>query len=278
MSWSRCIVLLLLSGPSWAAGEFVIGVGGEGDSLDGVAAAVFGDVAVGDETWLAASAAYTSVDLNFRDTLTTWYADLGLDHNFGPFGVRVGAAYWGDDDVLDSTDARLAAYVRSERAYLSFNYEFRDFELVLPALDIFARREVQFDANGIGLSGRLALSDNVGAHFGGISYDYSVDLRIDENRPIVDYISVSRLSLVNSLVDYRANVGIGVDIGSRHLEFDIAQWRGAVTGSKTNSYSVRFLTPIGNRSDIEFGLGYDDSENFGEATIFSVYLYFYGGG
>ena len=38
------------------------------------------------------------------------------------------------------------------------------------------------------------------------------------------------------------------------------------------------MTPIGNRSDIEFGLGYDDSENFGEATIFSVYLYFYGGG
>ena len=236
MSWYRCIVLLLLSGPSWAAGEFVIGVGGEGDSLDGVAAAVFVDVAVGDETWLAASAAYTSVDLNFRDTLTTWYADLGLDHNFGPFGVRVGAAYWGDDDVLDSTDARLAAYVRSDRAYLSFNYEFRDFELVLPALDIFARREVQFDANGIGLSGRLALSDNVGAHFGGISYDYSVDLRIDENRPIVDYISVSRLSLVNSLVDYRANFGIGVYIGSRHLEFEIAQCRVAVTGSKTNSY------------------------------------------
>ena len=168
--------------------------------------------------------------------------------------------------------------MRSERGYFSFNYEFRDFELDLPELDIFARREVRFDAYGIGLSGRFSMSDRVGAHFGGIAYDYSVDLRVDENRPIVDYISVSRLSLVNSLVDYRANVGIGVDIGSRHLEFDIAQWRGAVTGSKTNSYSARFLTPIGNRSDIEFGLGYDDSERFGEATIFSVFLYFYGGG
>ena len=278
MSWSRYIVLLLLSGPSWAAGEFVVGVGGEADSLDGVAAALFGDVAVGDETWLAASAAYTSVDLDVRDTLTTWYADIGLDHSFGPAGVRIGAAYWGDSDVLDSLDARLAAYVRSERAYLSFNYEFRDFELDLPALDILPRRELGFDANGFGLSGRVSLSDNVGAHFGGITYDYSVDLRIDDNRPIVDFISVSRLSLVNSLVDYRANVGMGVDIGSRHLEFDIAQWRGAVTGSKTNSYTVRFLTPLGHRSDIEFGLGYDDSESFGEATILSVYLYFYGGG
>lgn len=268
----------MLSGQSWAAGEFVVGVGGEGDSLDGVAAAVFGDVAVGEETWLAGSAAHSSVDLDLRDTLTTWYADLGLDHNFGPVGFRFGAAYWGDSEVLDSVDGRLAAYVRSDNGYLSFNYEFRDFELDLPELDIFPRREVGFDADGFGLSGRLSLSDTVGAHFGGIIYDYSVDLRIDENRPIVDYISVSRFSLINSLVDYRANVGIGVDLGSRHLEFDVAQWRGAVTGSRTNSYSLRFLTPIGNRSDIELGLGYDDSERFGEATIFSVFLYFYGGG
>jgi hypothetical protein len=278
MSWSRGIVLLLLSGPGWAAGEFVVGAGGEGDSLDGVAAAVFGDVALGEKTWLAASAAHTSVDLELRDTLTTWYTDLGLDHNFGPLGIRIGAAYWGDSDVLDSVDGRLAAYVRSDGGYLSFNYEVRNFELDLPELDIFPRREVEFDANGFGLSGRLSLTDNVGAHFGGITYDYSVDLRVDENRPIVDYISVSRLSLVTSLVDYRANVGIGVDLGSRHLEFDVAQWRGAVTGSRTNSYSVRFLTPIGNRSDVEFGLGYDDSERFGEATIFSVFLYFYGSG
>ena len=34
----------------------------------------------------------------------------------------------------------------------------------------------------------------------------------------------------------------------------------------------------GFRYDIEFGLGYDDSENYGEVTVFSVFLYFYGGG
>ena len=30
-------------------------------------------------------------------------------------------------------------------------------------------------------------------------------------------------------------------------------------------------------SDIEFGFGYDDSENYGEVRIFSIYVYFYGG-
>jgi hypothetical protein len=58
--------------------------------------------------------------------------------------------------------------------------------------------------------------------------------------------------------------------------FDVAQWEGAVAGARTNSYSLRFMTPIGDRSDIEFGIGYDDSDTYGEVTVFSVYLYFYG--
>ena len=41
---------------------------------------------------------------------------------------------------------------------------------------------------------------------------------------------------------------------------------------------ARFLVPIGRRNDIEFELGFDESENYGEVTVFSVLLYFYGGG
>ena len=89
-------------------------------------------------------------------------------------------------------------------------------------------------------------------------------------------ISVSRLSLINTLVDYRANIGLGIDFGLRRLVFDVAQWEGAVAGARTNSYSLRYLTPIGNRSDVEFGIGYDDSDTYGEVTVFSIYLYFYG--
>ena len=43
---------------------------------------------------------------------------------------------------------------------------------------------------------------------------------------------------------------------------------------------IRYLDveeAIAMANDIEFGLGYDDSENYGEVTVFSVFLYFYGG-
>jgi len=276
MCWSRCLLLLLLSGNSWAAGEYVIAGGVEADSADGMAAALFGDVAIGDDTWLSGGIARSNVDLELRDELKTWYADIGIDHYFDPAGIRLGAAYWGDDDILDSVDLRTSLYFRGESGSLSLDYEFRDFELVLPQVDRFSRRRATFDAHGIGIAARLDLTERVDVSLKGIAYDYSVNLRLDPNRDIVNVISVTRLSLINSLVDYRANVGLGIDFGLKRLEFDIAQWEGAVAGARTNSYSLRFLTPVGKRSDIEFGIGYDDSDTYGQVTVFSIYLYFYG--
>jgi hypothetical protein len=40
--------------------------------------------------------------------------------------------------------------------------------------------------------------------------------------------------------------------------------------------TLRLLTPLSEKTDIEFGLGYDDSDLYGDVTFFSVYLYFYG--
>ena len=278
MSLPRYAALLLLSTNAWAAGDYVIAGGVQADSADGIAGVVLGDLAVGEKTWLSAGIARSSVELPVRDELETWYGDVGLDHFFDPAGVRLGLAYWGDNSVLGSTDARASLYVRGSSGSLSFDYEFRDLELELPEFDFIRRRQVNFDANGFGLGARVDLSDRVDVRFKGMSYDYSVNLRLDPNRDIVNLISVTRLSLLNTLVDYRASLSLGIDFGLRRLEFEAAQWEGAVEGSTTNSYSVRMLLPIGRRNDIEFELGFDESENYGEVTVFSVLLYFYGGG
>ena len=62
MSWPRCFALLLLSGNTWAAGEYVLAGGVQGDSADGIAAVLLGDLAVADETWLSAGLARSSTD------------------------------------------------------------------------------------------------------------------------------------------------------------------------------------------------------------------------
>lgn len=277
MSWRKTIALLLFASNALAAEGYVLGVGLEGDSAEGLALSAVGDVALTGNTWLTGSLAKSKLDLPERQTLETLYADLGLDHWFDPVGIRVGAAYWGDSDLLDSVDWRGSLYWRGDRATLAVDYEFRDFTFELPPINMFPGRTARFDAQGIGLSGRFELTDNVGLSYYGINYEYSIDLGTDRNQAILELLSFSRFSLINSLVDYSAGAALGVDIGLQRWLFELATWKGEVDSSVTNSVTIRLMTPLGDKSDVEFGLGVDHSELYGSVTFLSVYLYFYGG-
>ena len=277
MSWRKSIPLLLLASNALAAEGYILGFGLEGDSAEGLAASVVGDVALTSNTWLTGSLAKSKLDLPRRQTLETLYGDLGLDHWFDPVGVRLGVAYWGDSDLLDSVDWRGSLYWRDDSAMISADYEFRDFNFELPAFDAFPGRSARFDAQGIGLSGRINLSEKASLNLYGMDYTYSVDLSTDRNQAILELLSFSRLSLINSLVDYSAGAALGVDAGLQRWLFELSTWKGEVDGSVTNSATIRLMTPMGEKSDIEFGLGVDNSELYGTVTFLSVYLYFYGG-
>ena len=278
MSWRKASALLLLAGNAAASEGYLVGAGLEADNSDGSAATLFGSVGLSERTWLSAAAARSNVEMPLISDITTWYGDVELDHHFDPVGVRVGAAYWGDADILKSNDLRGSLYWTGETVTLSGDYEYRDFRFILPATDNFAGRTLRFDAHGIGLSSNIDIGDNVSVGLSGIRFDYSVNLRIGDNRRILDLLSFSRLGLINSLVDYRAVASLAVDVGERRWQLGASQWRGAVDGSETRSLTARLLTPLGDSTDIEFGIGVDDSELYGTVTFFSVFLFFYGGG
>ncbi len=276
MRWFKLTLLLLLAGPALAAEGYIVGIGAEADSDDAMAASLSGELGVTKNTWLSAAVAKSSADLARGLTIDTVYADIGIDHWFDPIGFRLSAAYWGDSDILDSNDARGSLYWRNDKVTIAADYEFRDFSFNIFRDDLRPGQDFEFHANGAGLSARFALSDSVDLSLSGIDYDYSVNLRIDANSRIIEFLSVSRLSLINSLIDYRARASLGIKSGNQRWNLDLATWKGEVAGSRTNSTTLRFLTPLSNRSDIEFGLGFDDSDDYGTATIISVFVYFYG--
>lgn len=279
MSSSRYIVLLLLAGNAFADGNgFLLGGGIEGDSDDGFRGSVVAGIGLGEETWLSGGYSQTSVELpNGRD-IDTQYADLELDHFFDPIGVRVGASYWGDPDILDSNDWRASLYWRGDKVTLSGEYEYRDFDFSVPSIDLASVREFTFDADGVGLRARFEVSDDVSISLSGKTYDYSVDFVPNENTDVIRLISVSRLSLINSLIASRAGLELSIDRGLKRWEIDASTWKGEVDNSRTNSLTVRYMLPMTGKTDIELGLGYDDSDIYGDVTFFSVFLYFYGGG
>ncbi len=281
MCWPRAQLaglLLLVAAALHAEEGYIVGAGLEGDSDGGLALAAMGEIGLGDKTWIAAAVARNANDVEFGADLETWYADLGIDHFRDPVGVDVGVAYWGDSDALDSTDWRASLYWRNDRFSIAGDYQYRDFSFLFPATDRFPGREVGFDANGVGFSTRYDISDSLSVGLSAMNYDYSVNLRLDRNRGLLQLLSFSRLSLINSLIDYRATATLGIDVDKRRWQLDIGTWKGEVDDSTSRSATVRLQNPLTDTTDIEFALGVDHSELYGNVTFFSVFLYFFGGG
>lgn len=258
-----------------AAEGYVLGFGAEGDSADGRAITAFGDFSIGEKAWFSVTASGAETKGILRDN-NTLFADIGIDYWWQPFGVKLGGSYWGDADILDSRDARASIYLRGAAGSISADYEKRNFEFDLQS-DLLRGRTVKFDADGIGFNTRLALGDNVNAYLGGMYYDYSRNLRIQQDIDVLAFLSRSRLSMINSLIDDRMNAGVDFKFGLRSIDVTAGKWQTAIDGSTVNSYSIGFLTPIGDRTDAEFRVSFDDSKTYGRATAVSVYLYYFGG-
>jgi len=276
MRWFSATFLFLISSPLWAAEGYIVGIGAEVDNADASSASLSGEIGITAKTWLSGALAKNSVDLPRGITLDTVYADFGVDHWFDPVGVRATISYWGDSDILDSRDYRGSLYWRNDKVTLTGTYERRDFSFDVFRDTLRPGQDFEFSADGLGLSARVTLGESVDLSLSAMDYTYDVDLRIDANRPILDYLSVSRLSLINGLIDYRARVGLGVDVGNQRWSLDLGRWKGEVDGRETHSATLRFLTPMGKKSDIELGLGVDKSSGYDTVTLFSVYLFFYG--
>lgn len=258
-----------------AQGGYVLGLGGEVDSEDGRAFSLFADYGISEDTWLSAMVAKT--DTSGRpDGLDTIYADLAFEHTFRLIGGRLGAAYWGDNDILDSNDLRGSVFVRARKSSLTFHYERRDFDFVF-AQSPETVRTVEFSADGIGASGWLKPTENTTLFLSGMSYDYSRDIRLQPRIDTLRFLSSSRLSLMNSLIDHRISGGFEYRFGQKSVDVTAGSWQTAVDGGKVNSISIGFVSPIGSAADLELRLALDDSENFGNLVAFAITLLYFGG-
>lgn len=278
LSFKRRIALLLVlsqCGYAVAGDSHVMGFGVEGDTTDSLAFSAFADFGITKKTWVSVMAAKAQT-VGLTDQLDTVYGEIGLDHYFGPVGIRLGTAYWGDNEVLDSFDIRGSFYMRSEAVTVAVDYEKRDFDFIFTLGPMSERRQVGFEADGFGLSLRANTSERTGLFIRGMAYDYSVDLTQLQNISDLRFLAASRLSLANSLLDHRVDAGIDFKFGLKQLSLEVGSRQTAVDGGRVDSISVGFLFPASDASDIELRVGYDDADSFGGTTVISFYWFFYG--
>lgn len=269
------LLTMILSSSAVAGDGYILGLGAEGDSSDSKVLSVFGDFGFTEKTWLSVTAAKAQTE-GAIGQLDTLYGDIGLDHYFDPIGIRVGGAYWGDSDILDSADIRASAYLRTKAISVAVDFEKRNFDFLFNLEPLLERRLVEFDADGFGLNFRVAAGERVSLYLRGMRYDYSVDLTRLQNISDLSFLSASRLSLANSLLDNRADAGMDIEVGLNMLSLEIGRRQTAIDGGHIDSFSAGFLFPASDASDIELRIGYDDSENFGGTTVLSFFWFFYG--
>jgi hypothetical protein len=261
---------------SASAGGVVLGLGVETDTAGGRAASAFADLGVGEQTWLSAAAAAAQGGGTLE--LDTVFANLALEHSFDPAGFRIGAAYWGDKDILDSVDLQASLFTRGERAALSADYERRNFDFIFrEATPRLPAGVTEFHADGLGLTGRFNTSTRSSLFFGGMGYKYSRDLALGPRVDLLRDSALSRLSLMNSLLDYRGHAGVEWRFNLTSIDLRFDTWRTAVDQEDVYSLGLGALTPIAERGDMEFRMSYDESANYGSAVSFAVYLYYFGG-
>lgn len=277
MRWLSYLLPLFAAAAVQADSGYMLGGGLEVDDDNGLRASAFAGLDVGNDTWLSTGIASSSIELPFDRSGDIVYADFDIDHLFDPIGVRFGVGYWGDPDLLNSTDVRAALYYRSNRFYVAGEYERRDFDFTIPPTDSFAGRELTFDAQGVGARLRYRFTDAFSVAVSGMQYDYSVDFRPDVSRDAARLVTISRLGLINSLIDSNASIDFMLDVGERRWQLEFSTWDGALDRTTTDSITLSYLHPAASRVDLEFSVGYDSSDLYGDVTFLSLFLYFYGG-
>lgn len=276
MRWPSFLLPLVAATAAQAEGNYMVGGGLEADDDHGFRGSLFAGLEVGNDTWLSSGVATSSIDLPFDRSGDIVYADLELDHFFQPLGIRFGVGYWGDPDLLNSTDVRGALYYQTPKFHIAGEYEHRDFDFTIPPLGMFPGREFMFTGNGIGARLRYRFTDSVSVSVSGMQYDYSVDFQPNIMRDAERLVTISRLGLINSLIDSRASIDLMFDFGDRRWQLDFSTWDGALDLSTTDSVTVSYLHPASDRVDLEYSIGYDKSDLYGDVTFASIFLYFYG--
>jgi hypothetical protein len=281
MAWQKYVasslVLLFacLPGGGAAADGYLVAIGAEADTGNNHAYSAFSELGIGESTWISGGLATSRSD-SPSSGFDAIYADAQIDHLFDPVGVRVSLGYWGDSEVLDSVDVRSSIYIRNERISLSADYERRDYDLIVELPLLQQERTLSFSAHGIGFSGRAYPGKHVSVYLGGMWYDYPENVTVDAGVRDLRFLSLSRLVLAHGLLDRKAHAGVEVGFGQSSVDFRYTNWHGIASQGSIDSFGVGFLTPLGASSDVEVRLSRDASDTFGDATVLSVFLYFFG--
>ena len=262
--------------PAHAESLYVVGLSAGADSAEGRNVSALFDYSFTDATSITFDAGVTQAEGDPVDIKTTLW-DVALAHDFGPVGVEASLGQWGDSDEFTS-DNYSAGLFRSFGSWrISVDYLHRDLELTFRSLgspDTTINNNVSADGiqAGLGFTADSGAALYATAH----RYDYNRNVTRLEQFRLARLLSPSSLTLSGSLLDHSVSVGGDWPVGDQLLSLNYARDRTAVDQTDVDSLSFSWLTPLGERSDIEIGVGVSRDELDSQYFVSVLFLH-YGG-
>ena len=260
---------------------YALGVGVSADNADGFTGNLLADVSFSDAASVSASLGTTRAAARPEDLRTREWS-LGGRYDFGPLGIEVRGGQTGDPDDFDAEDRLIGIFHSGEHWRWYAHYLERDIDLVLRTALIRNTIEVSvpLEADGyrFGIGYTTDSKWRVSASYR--QFDYDRDLSPLSGRFIVDRLTPTTLTLATSLLDDSTTLGIEMPLAkNRALSMNYAQDTLAGGLGSVDSLSVSFLTPVGERGDLDIALGASrgDDQFDDDTTVFLSVLYlFYG--
>lgn len=253
---------------------YVFGARIAADSADAVSVDALFDYAFSEATSLSADAGLTRADSD-RDSLEFVEWGVGGEHDFGPVGVRASLGQWGDRDEFSSDNASAGLFRDFGRWRVSAGYLWRDFDLTFRALtDATQSRSATARATGVDINVLYTGESGYSLFVDASRLDYNRDVARLGQLSIARLLSPSSLTLSGNLLDHSLSAGAEWPIGERALSLTLSRDRTAVEQTDVDSLLINWLMPIGDRSDIDIGVGVsrdDDDTQYFLSVLFLRY-------
>lgn len=277
---------ILIAALSCAAGAsaderlYAVSVGLSADNGDGLGVIASGDVGITERTSASLSLGLARVD-GVPQSVRSRFWQVGADHDFGPLGVFARWGQSGDPDDFDSDDGEFGLYASPGNWRFTGRYLRRDVDLVVRLInaDPVIDRTVGTTADGYGFSARYTSEKRFRFSLGFKRFDFDRDLTLLNRIAVLDRLSPTTLSLSGSLLDASYTAGVEIPFDDSALTLSLARDRLAAEQRDVDSLSVGWLTPAGERSDLEVSLGVskDDAPGGDSNVVYVSVLYlFYG--
>lgn len=260
---------------------YAIGIGVAADDGNGTTASLIGNLLVNDELSLFASYATTGADGD-PDNIQTRDWEIGGSYDFGAIGIDVYGGQTGDPDDFDAADLSYGIFHTNERWNLSARYLTRDIDAILrtPGLDNVDAVTVPLEATGWRVAIGYRTNNKFRISASSRWYDYDRDLSVLGNRFVVLRLSPTSLTLATSLLDRSDSVGFEWPLtGQRAIELRASRDQLAGDLGRASTFSAGFITPVGQRGDLDISVGVSRGEAGieGDTVFLSLFYLFYGG-